>query len=296
MALRMRVSRRIVVPVSCAQPTDPLYRQCAQTEPRLMNTNAAANATRMPPCAIKMFRKLPPLVGGSVAAPSATITPPTIIATALPNGKADTEARKPCPPERDQRVKSAVMVPESMKEAMTRVTAAPRPHRRRARATGVGANRSRAGVGGGEPDRHAAENYIHRCGDHADDRQRPDAQQRDGEKTDSGKQGGKPFVPADAGMQDGAGEPGLEGEPPDDHRGEESGWHEVAASAEGLGRGEREVLTGVPGQETQRADVEHQYQVSQRDGQHPAPEAERVHDQPAKHGAGQDHRKAQPHR
>ncbi|OUD87502.1 hypothetical protein BC477_05880 [Clavibacter michiganensis subsp. michiganensis] len=63
---------------------------------------------------------------GSVAPPSATTRPPTTSAIALPNGNAARVASTACRPERAQRVKSAVMVPESAKSATTRVTAAPK--------------------------------------------------------------------------------------------------------------------------------------------------------------------------
>ncbi|SKL07430.1 Uncharacterised protein [Mycobacteroides abscessus subsp. massiliense] len=96
-----------------------------QTEPRFTKTNTIDTGTNQPPVSISVPRKLPPSVAGERAAPRATITPPTTMAAQFPIGKAAKEAQKPCRPLRDHRVKSAVMVPESMKQATTNVTAAP---------------------------------------------------------------------------------------------------------------------------------------------------------------------------
>nr|WP_306317125.1 MULTISPECIES: hypothetical protein [unclassified Streptomyces] len=70
-------------------------------------------------------RKSPPAEPGSAAAPAPTITAPTTSASRLASGKAVSAASTASRPLRDQRVKSAVMVPESANPATTIVTQAP---------------------------------------------------------------------------------------------------------------------------------------------------------------------------
>jgi hypothetical protein len=94
-----------------------------QTEPRLTKTKATASALRSTPWPVISDRKLPPSVAGAAAAPAATTTTPKSCETRLATGNAVSAASTASLPDRDQRVKSAVMVPLSAKVATTSVTA-----------------------------------------------------------------------------------------------------------------------------------------------------------------------------
>src|ERR671933_1949057 len=121
------VSTRIRPPTMWLQLTAPLYRQCEQTEPRLTNTNTIASALSSGPApSASNGRKLPPFAAGAATAPAATTTPPVSWATMLATGNAVNAASTPSRPLRDQRVKSAVIVPESANVAMISDTAAPK--------------------------------------------------------------------------------------------------------------------------------------------------------------------------
>ena len=121
------VSLRIWLPARWLQPTAPLYRQCVHTDPRLTKTNMTARAERIRPCPVSSDRKLPPSLAGAAAAPAATTTTPNTCETRLATGNAVSAASTASLPERDQRVKSAVIVPLSAKVAITRVTAPAKP-------------------------------------------------------------------------------------------------------------------------------------------------------------------------
>ena len=122
-----RVSTRIRPPTIVLQLTAPLYRQCEHTEPRFTKTKTIASALSSGPApSASSGRKLPPSVAGAAIAPAATTTPPVSWATMLATGKAVAAARTPSRPLRDQRVKSAVIVPESANVAMISDTAAPK--------------------------------------------------------------------------------------------------------------------------------------------------------------------------
>src|SRR4051794_25731949 len=121
------VSTRIRPPTIVLQLIAPLYRQCEQTEPRLTNTKTIASALSNGPApSATSGRKLPPSVAGAAIAPAATTTPPVSWATMLATGNAVNAASTPSRPLRDQRVKSAVIAPESANVAMISETAAPK--------------------------------------------------------------------------------------------------------------------------------------------------------------------------
>src|SRR4051812_17556077 len=121
------VSTRIRPPTMVLQLTAPLYRQCEQTEPRFTNTNTIASALSSGPApSATSGRELPPALAGGAVAPAAATTPPGGWGTMLGARDAVNAASTPSRPLRDQRVKSAVIVPESANVAMIRDTAAPK--------------------------------------------------------------------------------------------------------------------------------------------------------------------------
>lgn len=148
----------------------------------------------------------------------------------------------------------------------------------------------------GQSNSHRTQQQIQRCGNQADHRQRPDAEQRHRHIADARGQSRPPRVPSCTAGQHRSGKTRLEREPADHHGGQEARDHPVSERPECPDRDEREVLSRLAGQVTQCTDVTGQHGVAQCDRQHPAPKAQRVDDEPAKYGAGQDHREPEPHR
>src|SRR3981189_3237549 len=95
------------------QPTAELYRQWVHTEPRLTNTKMIAMTASTPPLWARMLNTPPD------APAAAAMKPPTHMATPLPIGKAAAVAIHASRGDFAQRVKSAVIVPESANRANT---------------------------------------------------------------------------------------------------------------------------------------------------------------------------------